>query len=121
MSPAAIIRRKVLSHAVSLLFRVHPLPRYSESLAHKNRRCGGTARDESHYGPFPGTQLDWDDRGTSADLERLGAPDSPAKWSILLDEVLAPILRQWQEGGLRSVRSFADRRNRLPNQGADKE
>lgn len=55
-------------------------------------------------------------------MQTKGAPGSPAMWNISLGRVLAPILRQWHEEGLRMyVPSLtADRRNRLPNNWADK-
>lgn len=51
-----------------------------------------------------------------------GAPESFALWNILLDNVLAPILRKWQEERIRvpSRTLTADGRNRLPHNWADK-
>lgn len=74
---------------------VHLPCRYFEDLAQKIGPCIGMGYHEACGCPLLGTF--WR-RGESTDWTgcKQGASASPALWSALLDEVLAPILQQWQ-------------------------
>lgn len=83
---------------------------------------GGAGHGEHHSGPLPCSQLEWDAR---VDVPigkgcRQGAPKSRTLWIILLDDAIAPVLQQWEEGyGIHIPALESDLRSRQPKNWGD--